>query len=68
MRSHVYRFTCGHVGRTADRHAGFIRVAEVRDAPVIVSHFPCPECKRAGHGVAPELRDLLTERSVKVAS
>lgn len=43
--STVYRFSCGHTGRTAERHAGFLRVAELRNAPLQVVHTPCPGCK-----------------------
>lgn len=41
----VYRFTCGHIGRTAERSAGFIRVAAIRDAPLDDVNHPCPDCK-----------------------
>ena len=64
--SPVYSFTCGHTGRTADYANGFIRVAAVHDAPVIVAHFPCPDRKTAGQKVVVDHDPGLTERSVKL--
>ena len=58
----VYSFTCGHVGRTADYANGFIRVAAVRDAPVLVAHFPCPDCKTAGQRQSPTVVSEANER------
>lgn len=40
--SPVYRFSCGHVGRTAMHSNQFIRVAAQRDAELREAHFPCP--------------------------
>ena len=44
----VYKFTCGHVGRTNDSYRAkveaFIRVAEIRENLEEVGK-PCPDCK-----------------------
>ena len=48
----VYRFTCGHVGRTNEsdsprrKVSSFIRVAELRGAIVQEADKPCPDCKK----------------------
>lgn len=39
------RYKCGHVGRTALLHEGFIRVAEIRKNDVKDVDKPCPECR-----------------------
>jgi hypothetical protein len=63
--SPVYRFTCNHVGRTADRSGEFIRVAEIRNAPYRVVDTPCPPCVSAGHSVVVDHdRRLLADRQV----
>ena len=52
--SYVYRFTCNHVGRTAECCGEFIRVAEVRNAKCEDVNVPCPDCKgrvSAGQGL-----------------
>lgn len=45
----LYKFTCGHVGRTNDSyHAkaeAFIRVAEIRSEQVESVNKSCPDCK-----------------------
>jgi hypothetical protein len=45
----VYKFTCGHVGRTNDSYRAkaeaFIRVAEVRNENVEEVGKACPDCK-----------------------
>jgi hypothetical protein len=45
----VYRFACGHVGRDSEalhpKAQAFIRVAEIRGAPVEDSARNCPDCK-----------------------
>jgi hypothetical protein len=51
----VYRFTCNHVGRSADSSGGFIRVAEIRNAQCKAVNVPCPDCKSAGQSPAADL-------------
>jgi hypothetical protein len=47
----LYRFACGHVGRDNESPSrrrmvtAFIRVAEIRSAPVTDSLKSCPDCK-----------------------
>lgn len=45
----VYRFDCGHVGRTNEsdraKTQAFIRVAEIRGEKVEDTGKPCPDCK-----------------------
>ena len=45
----VYKFTCGHVGRTNDSYRAkaeaFIRVAEIRNEGVEEVTKSCPDCK-----------------------
>lgn len=52
MSSLLYRFSCGHVGRTNDspnaKAQAFIRVAEVRGARVEEDRKPCPDCGGKG--------------------
>lgn len=54
MTPPVFRFTCGHVGRTNDapyaKAQAFIRVAEIRKAKVIEPDKVCPDCKGSGPG------------------
>jgi hypothetical protein len=52
----VYRHTCGHIGRQALLNNRFIRVAEIRGAPVKEARFPCPDCKRDGDVVVDDNR------------
>ncbi len=47
----VTRFACNHIGRSSEgsgrrraKVAAFIRVAEIRGAPVLVSVKKCPDC------------------------
>jgi len=45
----VMEYSCNHYGRTNEgRNAkaqGFIRVSEIRNAPVKWVDAPCPDCK-----------------------
>lgn len=45
----LYRFSCGHVGRTSDSYRAkaeaFIRVAEIRNEKVETENKSCPDCK-----------------------
>lgn len=47
----VFRFRCGHVGRTnhapRTKHQVFIRVAELRGAKALSAVKDCPDCARA---------------------
>lgn len=48
MTATVYRYTCGHVGRTNDsdraKAQAFIRVADTRGARVEEERKACPDC------------------------
>lgn len=56
MQPQVGLYSCGHSGRGNEtdrtKTTGFIRVAEIRQAPVIRIPNPCPECKRGGKDAA----------------
>jgi len=49
----VSRFACGHAGRDSEpgnansrtQVRAFIRVAEIRGAPVVPVAKPCPDCR-----------------------